>query len=197
MKVIGLTGGIASGKSKVASLLASWGAVVIDSDLVAHRVMERGKRVQEKIRLHFGKRVFREGRIDRIALGRIVFRHPAERKALEAIVHPQVKRILSRRTKELERKGEPFLFLEIPLLFEVGWQKRMDEVWLVYAPPAQQIVRLHDRDHLEEKEVQRRLAAQLPWEEKLKGATRIIDNSGSWEHTARQVRELFLGLSER
>lgn len=191
MKVIGLTGGIASGKSRVASLLASWGAVVIDADLVAHRVLERGKRTQERIRNTFGRRVFRGKTIDRKALGKIVFRDEKKRRELEKIVHPQVKRILTRRVRELARKGVPCVFLEIPLLFEVGWEKRVDEVWLVYAPLTTQRERLAKRDRLDEREIERRLSAQLPWGEKVKKTTRLIDNSGIWKDTIEQTRRLF------
>ncbi len=196
MRVIGLTGGIASGKSRVASLLASWGAIVIDADLVAHRVLERGKRTQEKIRQAFGKRVFHGKMIDRKALGKIVFRNEQKRKELEKIVHPQAKRILTRRVRELSRKEIPFVFLEIPLLFEVGWEKRVDEVWLVYAPLITQKTRLAKRDRLNEREVERRLSAQLPWGEKVKKTTRLIDNSGRWEDTVKQVQRLFKEIQE-
>jgi dephospho-CoA kinase len=194
MKVIGLTGGIASGKSSVAALLRAFGAAVLDSDAIIHDLLERGPRIREEVRRLFGPSVFRDGCIDRAALGNIVFADSAKRHQLEGLLHPQVKRLLTRHLHALEKEERPVVFIEVPLLFEVGWGGWMDEVWLVYAPPAVQRERLQKRSGLPEDEMERRLGSQWPWAEKLSRATRVIDNGGRWEETQAQVAVLCQSL---
>ncbi|MEI6308301.1 MAG: dephospho-CoA kinase [bacterium] len=190
MKVIGLTGGIASGKSSVASLLRAFGADVLDSDAIVHDLLRRGKRTQEEIRRLFGDRVMQGEMVDRTALGRLVFADPAKRRQLEALIHPQVKRILTRQLHALAQDEKPVVFIEVPLLYEADWADWVDQVWLVYAPPDVQIARLRARTGFTDEEAESRLAAQWPWEEKRRRATRVIDNSGDWLVTQAQVASL-------
>jgi dephospho-CoA kinase len=194
MKVIGLTGGIASGKSSVASLLRAFGADVLDSDAIVHDLLRRGKRTREEIRRIFGESVMEGETVDRAALGRLVFANPSKRRQLEALLHPQVKRILTRRLRELAPEEKPVVFIEVPLLYEADWADWMDEVWLVYAPPDVQRARLIARTGMTVEEAESRLAAQWPWEEKRRRATRVIDNSGDWLSTQAQVASLCEGL---
>jgi dephospho-CoA kinase len=190
MRVIGLTGGIASGKSSVASLLRAFGAVVLDSDAIVHDLLRRGKRTQEEIRRLFGDGVMHGETVDRTALGRLVFADPAKRHQLEALLHPQVKRILTRQLHSLTQEERPVVFIEVPLLYEADWADWMDEVWLVYTPPDVQRERLRARTGFTDEEAESRLAAQWPWEEKRRRATRVIDNSGGWLATQAQVASL-------
>lgn len=190
MRVIGLTGGIASGKSLVASLLRAFGADVLDSDAIVHDLLRRGRRTREEIRRIFGESVMQGETVNRTALGRLVFADPAKRRQLEALLHPQVKRILTRQLHNLAQDEKPVVFIEVPLLYEAGWGDWVDEVWLVYAPPDVQKARLRARTGFTEQEVESRLAAQWPWEEKRRRATRVIDNSGDWIATQAQVASL-------
>jgi dephospho-CoA kinase len=188
---IGLTGGIACGKSAVAGILREMGFRVLDADALGHEVIEPGLPAYMEIVREFGVGVIGEsGRIDRGKLGAIVFADPAKLKSLNAIVHPRVEEGMVKKFAEWEREGvRDAIFVEAALLVEAGYQKRLDGLVVAWCKPEQQIERLIARG-LREEEARRRIAAQMPAKEKLKFATEKIDCSGTMEWTRGQVEEL-------
>jgi dephospho-CoA kinase len=191
MKRLGITGGIASGKSAVAGMLRELGFRVIDADFLGHEVMEPGTRAYREIIAEFGAGVISaDGRIDRGKLGAIVFADAERLKRLNAIVHPRVEEEMVRQFAEWEKSGvADAAFVEAALLVEAGYQKNLDGLVVAWCRPEQQMERLLARG-LSEVEARRRIAAQMPAEEKLKFATERIDCSGSLEETRRQVEGL-------
>jgi dephospho-CoA kinase len=191
MKRFGLTGGIASGKSAVAGMLREMGFHVIDADALGHSVIEPGGPAYDEIIREFGAGVIgANGRIDRGKLGAMVFADRGKLERLNAIVHPRVEEEMVRQFAEGEKSGvKDAVFVEAALLVEAGYQKNLDGLVVVWCRPEQQMERLLARG-LKEVEARRRIAAQIPAEEKLKFATEKIDCSGSLEETRRQVQEL-------
>jgi dephospho-CoA kinase len=191
MKRLGITGGIASGKSAVAGMLRELGFRVIDADALGHTVIGPGTRAYGEIVREFGAGVVgADGRIDRRGLGALVFADAEKLKRLNAIVHPRVEEEMVRLFGEWEKSGvTDAAFVEAALLVEAGYQKNLDGLLVAWCRPEQQIERLLARG-LSEAEARRRIAAQMPAEEKLKFATEKIDCSGSMEETRRQVEEL-------
>jgi dephospho-CoA kinase len=191
MKRLGITGGIASGKSAVAGMLRLLGFHVIDADRLGHEVMEPDTRAFEEIKREFGEGVIgADGRIDRGKLGAIVFADAEKLKRLNGIVHPRVEEEMVRQFAEWEKSGvADAAFVEAALLVEAGYQKNLDGLVVAWCRPEQQIVRLLARG-LSEVEARRRIGAQMSVEEKLKYATEKIDCSGSLVETRRQVGEL-------
>lgn len=188
MRIIGLTGSIASGKSTVTAILREIGAPVIDADAIVHELQQPGTEVTAAIAREFGPGVLRpDGSLDRAALGRMVFADPERRRALEAIVHPAVRVEMLRRIEELRREGRPAAVLDIPLLYESGWDRLVDEVWVVYVDRATQKARLIARSGLSPEEAEARIAAQGDLEEKARRADRVIDNRGGLAETRAQV----------
>jgi dephospho-CoA kinase len=191
MKRLGLTGGIASGKSAVAGMLRALGFRVIDADALGHQVIELGTPAYREIVREFGAGVVgADGRIDRRKLGALVFADQAKLARLNAIVHPRVEEEMVRLFAEWEKSNvADAAFVEAALLVEAGYQKNLDGLVVAWCRPEQQIERLLARG-LSEVEARRRIAAQMPAEEKLKFATVKIDCSGTLEETRRQVEEL-------
>jgi dephospho-CoA kinase len=191
MKRLGITGGIASGKSAVAAMLRELGFRVIDADALGHRLIEPGTRAYEEIVREFGAGVLEaSGKIDRGKLGKLVFAERGKLERLNAIVHPRVEEEMARQFGEWEKSGvKDAGFVEAALLVEAGYQKNLDGLVVAWCRPEQQVERLLARG-LSEVEARRRIAAQMPAEEKLKFATERIDCSGSLEETRRQVEEL-------
>ena len=190
VRIIGLTGGIATGKSTVAALLAGLGAVVVDSDRVAREVVAPGTPGLAAIAESFGPGFLNAaGSLDRDRLSAAVFADPGRRRRLEEITHP----LIRARTAELVAAAAetlpPLVAVDIPLLFETGHREDFpDGVMLVYAEPALQIRRLMEREKLDAEAAAQRLAAQWPIADKRPLATWVIDNSGDLEATAAQVR---------
>ncbi|MFS8639714.1 MAG: dephospho-CoA kinase [Symbiobacteriaceae bacterium] len=188
MRIIGLTGSIASGKSTVSAMLREIGAPVIDADAIVHDLQRPGTPVFEAIVREFGPAVLLpDGSLDRRALGQIVFADPDRRRALEAIVHPAVRAEIWRQVERHRRDGYPAVVLDIPLLYESGWDRLVDEVWVVYVDPETQRARLMARSGLTPAEAEARIAAQMDLEEKAQRADRVIDNRGSLAETRAQV----------
>lgn len=196
--VVGLSGGIGTGKSSVARLFAEAGAVVIDADAIVHELQAPGTSLLAEIAEAFGPEVLRaDGSLDRERLGSIVFRDPEARRRLGAIVHPKVGAEMLRRLEAARAAGARLVVLDIPLLFEgrkagTGSAALLgfDASVLAYAPEALQIERQIARDRCSRDEALRRIRAQLPIEEKRALADHVIDNSGALADTARQVRDL-------
>ena len=191
MRVVGLTGGIASGKSTVSAMFRELGAQVIDADQVAREVVEPGTPALEEIARRFPGVVDAAGRLDRTALGARVFSDATERRALEAIVHPRIRDDVARRTEALARVGVQVVLYDAALLIENGLHRGMDGVILVSAPEAVQRARLAARDGLDDAAISARLAAQLPLAAKRAHATWVVDNGGSLDETRAQVRRVW------
>lgn len=188
MRLIGLTGGIATGKSTVARLLAERGAVVVDSDVLAREVVEPGSPALAEIVAEFGSGVVdAAGRLDRPALGRIVFADARRRRRLEEITHPRIRELTARRVAAAVAAGPPLVVVDVPLLFETGRQAMFEGVLLVDASEEVRLRRLVERDGLPLEEARRRIEAQWPMERKRALATWVIDNSGDLATTARSV----------
>lgn len=180
MLVIGLTGGIASGKSTVAGILRELGAKIINTDQVAREVVLPGQPAYEEIVAAFGRQVLQtDGCINRQALGRIVFNDAAAREILNAITHPRIRDKVLERLQDL-RKEDPdaVVVIEAPLLIEAGMEKVVDAVWVVTAPERVRLKRLMERDNLSWQEAQSRLRAQMGEGERLRHATRVIPAGG-------------------
>ncbi len=188
---LGLTGGIASGKSTVGAMLREFGFTVLDADSIAHQLIEPGRRAYEEIVRDFGATVLAANKkIDRGALAKIVFADPAKLARLNAIVHPRVEEQIVSELAELQREGSHCAaFVEAALIIEAGLDKKLDGVVVVWCTTEQQVARLVSRG-LSEEEARRRIAAQLSVEEKLRHATEKIDCSGSIAETQRQVGQL-------
>jgi len=188
---MGLTGGIASGKSAVAGMLRELGFHVIDADALSHTLMEPGQAAHAEILREFGKGVLgADGRIDRRKLGALVFADPAKLKKLNAMMHPRVEAEMARQFNEWEKDGvKDVAFVEAALLVEAGYQKNLDGLVVAWCRPEQQVERLMARG-LSDAEARRRIAAQMPTEEKLKYATETIDCSVPKDTTRRQVAAL-------
>ncbi|HYL84142.1 MAG TPA: dephospho-CoA kinase [Candidatus Angelobacter sp.] len=188
---IGLTGGIASGKSAVAVLLRDMGFPVLDADSLAHKLIEPGQPAYEEVQREFGPGIAdAQGRIDRGKLAAIVFADREKLDRLNAIVHPRVSELVFRQFDEWARQGtRDAAFVEAALLIESGIHKHLDGLVVAWCTPEQQLERLAARG-LSEAEARRRIAAQMPVEEKLRLATEKIDCSGSLEQTREQVRAL-------
>lgn len=196
VKRIGLTGGIASGKSTVARLLVEKGVPVVDADRLAREVVEPGAPALEAIGRRWPSVIRGDGTLDRKALGAIVFADPAEREALNAIVHPAIRRLSEERLAALEATGAPRAVYEAALLIENGLDREMDGTLLVTAPARVQIQRLMERDGISEAEALGRLAAQLPLEKKIEKATWIVDNAGDRQALERQLDEVWSRIVE-
>jgi dephospho-CoA kinase len=198
-RVIGLTGGIGTGKSTVSRMLEELGAVVIDSDAIVRELQAPGAPLLAEIASALGEGVILpDGSLDRARVGEIVFRDEAARRRLNAVVHPAVGRETARRLEAARARGMPLVVLDIPLLFETrahGTASRAnlgtEAVVVVYAPRELQVRRQIERNGYGREEALRRIEAQLPIDEKRALADHVIDNSGSLEETRRQVRALF------
>jgi dephospho-CoA kinase len=192
---LGLTGGIASGKSAVAAMLREMGFRVLDADSLAHKLIEPGQPAHDEILNEFGPSITdASGRIDRAKLGAIVFSDRAKLDRLNAIVHPRVAEVVFRKFDEWDRKGtRDAAFVEAALLIESRIHEKIDGLVVAWCKPEQQLDRLLARG-LSEAEARRRIAAQLPVEEKLRLATEKIDCSGPLEETRRQVEALAIKL---
>ncbi len=192
--VVGLTGGIASGKSSVAALLADRGAVVIDADVLARDVVAKGEPLLDQVAERFGHGVLApDGSLDRGALGRIVFADESARKDLEALVHPAVRR----RAQQLEAEAPDgsVVVHVIPLLVETGQSDSFDLVVVVDADEATQLARIRSRDALDERAARARITAQATREARLAAADVVVDNSGTPEALVAQVDELWHRLT--
>ncbi len=196
---VGLTGGIATGKSTVVRMLVRKGARVIDHDGLVHALQEPGQSVWKRIIEAFGRDILdADERIDRKRLGALVFDNEMRRKTLEGIVHPAVLEEAQRQRDEIGRQDEHAIVLsDIPLLLEVGMQDLFDLILLVYAPPEVQILRVMKRNKMTREEAVARLRAQMPIDEKLKVADLVIRNDGTMRELEKRVDEVWGELLSR
>jgi dephospho-CoA kinase len=186
--VIGLTGGIASGKSVVSRMLAERGALVIDADKVGHEAYAPGSDCYRLVIDAFGADIVAsDGQIDRKALGAKVFGDPEQRKRLEGIVWPWMRATMDGRLQRLREEGVPVVVLEAAVLIEADWIPIVDQVWLVTVPPEIAKERIMSRNALSAEQAEQRIAAQLTNEERARHAQVIIDNSGTLQDLEQRV----------
>jgi dephospho-CoA kinase len=197
MLIIGLTGGIASGKSAVAAMFEKRGAHVINFDVLARVVVEPDMPAWKDIVAHFGTDILNEDRtLNRAKLGDIVFSDVQQRKALESFIYPQLFVEYNRRIEEIRSKDpNAIVFADVPLLFEIRLQSMFDKIVVVYATHEQQMKRLIERDGLDHESALKRLNAQMPLEQKMQQADYVIHNTGSLEETEADVNETWNTLS--
>ncbi len=197
MRKVALTGGIGTGKSRVVGLLRRRSVPTIDADQVSRAVVEPGSPAHAALRSRFGAALFGAGgQLDRRALGTIVFDDAAARADLEAIVHPRVRETINAWFRRCaETTAATFAVADIPLLFETGHTDAYDQVVVVACDPEVQVARVMTRDGLPEADVRKRIAAQLPIEEKVAHADWVVRTDGSYEETARQVDAVYRELT--
>lgn len=173
---IGLTGGIASGKTTIVEYLKSLGVKVIDADVIAREVLEIYPEIHDYLKETYGDVVFREGILDRKALGKIIFLDKEEREKYNAVIMPRIKKLVQKRFREL--KDEKYVILDAPLLFEENFDKKMDITITVYVEKDTQLKRLMKRDNLTEKEALTRVESQMDMREKVRKSDYVVNNSG-------------------
>lgn len=193
MQVIGLTGGIASGKSTILETLKKMGAVVISADEVAHAATQPGKPAWEDIVRFFGTGILNDDKtINRKKLGEIVFNNRQYLQKLNEITHPRVKEMFKNSLKEIKEKNpDAVVVLEIPLLYEAGLEKICDEVWVVWVNRENQIRRLMAREGIDREEAVKRIEAQLPLDEKARRADFVIDNNKNVQEAIADITRYF------
>ena len=196
---VGLTGGIATGKSTVVRMLVKRGARVIDHDGLVHALQEPGQPVWKRIVETFGRDILdADERIDRKKLGSLVFENEPRRKVLEGIVHPAVLEEAQRQRDRIGKEDEQAIVLsDIPLLLEVGMQECFDLILLVYAPPEVQILRVMKRNNVSREEALSRLKSQMPIDEKPKFADLVIRNDGTMRELEKRAEEVWQELLAR
>jgi dephospho-CoA kinase len=196
MLKVGLTGGIASGKTTVSKIFASFGAKILDADEVAREVLLPGQPAWTRLRQAFGEEFFHpDGTVKRKQLRKLVFADPTKRSLLDAIVHPEVMNEINRRSEMFSSSGETeVLLVDVPLLLEVGLANRFDKIVVVYVSESVQISRLLQRDGISEEEAKQALQAQMALSKKVDQADYVIDNSGTLGDTQAQVQKVWREL---
>ena len=188
MKLVGLTGGIASGKSTVAKILQSLGAAIVNADDLAREVVEPGHEAWKEIVAAFGADILQSDQtLDRQKLRTLIFNQPEARKRLESIIHPRVRALAEERIRDYAAAGYPVAIYEVPLLFEGNLQEWLRPVILVACDLDTQRRRLESRDHLGAAQAQKHIDAQMSLEEKRRLADYVIENNGTLEDLERQV----------
>ena len=186
--IIGLTGGIASGKSTVSNMIQELGIPVVDADQIAREVVEPGESAYEQIVRHFGEQILhQDGTLNRKKLGSIVFSDEKERKTLNSIIHPAIREKMEEEKNEYLNQGFDTVVLDIPLLFESKNPYRLDKVLLVAVSEDVQFKRLVERDQMGEKDARQRIQSQMPIKDKIALADEVIDNNGTVQETREQL----------
>lgn len=197
--VVGITGGIATGKTNVTDALRHAGAIVIDADEISRSLTQEGGSALPVLLQHFGKAVFACADpahlvLDRKALGKLIFSDTQKKALLEQLLHPL---IIGETKFQLDRIPNGVVFVSAPLLFECGMEKMCDEVWCTYIPPEEQLNRLMQRDHLSREDALARIQSQMSAEEKKDKSTLVINTSGTREESAAQARLALSALQDR
>ncbi len=194
-EIVGLTGGIGSGKSTVAGFFAELGVPIVDADRIAREVVEPGTEGLAEVVAAFGEQLLDgEGRLDRAALGRRVFDDPGARQRLESILHPRIGALSMQRLMALKQEGHPYALYEAALLVENGSHRMMGKLVVVAVDEATQLARVKARDGLDDDAVQARIASQLPLADKIAAADYVIRNDGSLEQTRARVEAVHRAL---
>lgn len=193
MKIIGLTGGIACGKSTVSAELRALGAAIIDADALAHELSQPHQPIYNAYVERFGREIVTvDGTLDRAAIARRVFADTALRAEVEAIAHPIIRSAAEERLRVARDENKRAAVLDVPLLFEAGWDALADETWVVALPREEQLARLLARDKaMDAGEARARIAAQMPLAEKCARADVVIDNSGTVEEIREYIGKLW------
>jgi dephospho-CoA kinase len=193
MKTIGLTGGIASGKSMVARALQEMGAVLLSADEIGHQVIEPGKTAYYNLIDAFGKEIVNaDGTINRKELGGIVFKDPQKLQLLNQLTHPPIMQEIKLKLAQIEQEQpNAIVVMEIPLLYETRMEKLFDQVWVVWVDRETQIKRLMARDAIDRSDAISRIDSQMPLDEKARRADLVIDNCGSIEETIAKATRYF------
>ena len=194
MLKIGLTGGIASGKSSVARWFAERGITVFDADKAVH-LLYTNQTVIDLIAEEFGSGYLDGGVIDRVRLGRLVFGDRKAKEKLEKILHSYVLEEMMISIERAEKEGKKVIILDIPLLFEAGWTNYVDEIWTVYISLDIQVERLMKRNNFSREEALQRISSQLSLDDKAERSDKVIDNSGAWTKTESQLLKLWQELN--
>ena len=195
MKVIGLTGGIGSGKSTVSQFLAELGAVILDADRVGHEALKPDTEVWCEVVAAFGRQILTpSGDIDRTRLGELVFGKPESLSRLNQIMHPRMYDMVKTQLEEYRRQGVDVVVVEAPLLIEAGWTSLIDELWVTVASESTVLRRLRERTGLSQAESLARIRSQLSSEERIKHADVVINNDGDLGELKARVEELWQGL---
>lgn len=194
-KVIGLTGGIGSGKSTISQFLKELGAIVIDADKVGHEAFKPNTEAWREVVAAFGKQVVAaSGEIDRQKLGKIVFGNPESLTRLNQIMHPRMYEMMKAQIEEYRRQGVKVVVLEAAILIEAKWTSLVDEVWVAVTPEAKILERLEKQRGLEKQQTLARIHAQMPTEERVKHADVVISNDGDFDKLKAKVSELWKKL---
>jgi dephospho-CoA kinase len=198
MLIVGLTGGIASGKSLVTRVLRDLGAHIIDADKIVHDLLSPGEEACNEVIGHFGGSIrLPDGSIDRRKLGDIIFNHPDERAWLNNCIHPRVFQAYQTQVHHLrERQPDAIVVMDAALLIETGYHKKMDKLIVVYARQKDQVKRLMERDRFTLEQALARISSQMPLDEKRTYADYVIDNTGTREVSEQQTREIFEKLRQ-
>jgi dephospho-CoA kinase len=192
--VVGLTGGIASGKSTVSNMFKEMGMTVIDADVESRLAVQYDEPAYKQIVGNFGEEILLpDGEIDRQKLGSIIFHDEQKRKLLNEIVHPEVRRRMNDKKALALKNDEKIVILDIPLLFESNLTNMVDQTLLVYVDRNIQLTRLMERNHLSKEEAEARIQSQMPLTEKIKLADKMINNNGTLTETKTQLNEILTG----
>ncbi len=184
--IVGLTGGIATGKSTVSKFFIDEGIPVIDTDLIARNLLSKGTKTYYEVIQFFSNEILLTNKeINRKKLGRVIFTNPKKRKKLNEIVHPKVRDEVNEQIKKYEEKGHPIIVIDVPLLFETKYQEVVDKTIVVYAKEIKQLERLASRDNISVEYAKMKIDAQMPLSEKVERADYVIDNSFSILQTKR------------
>jgi len=198
VKVIGLTGGIGSGKSTAAKILVEFGAKLIDADKVAHEGFNPGTEGLQKVVETFGEGVLNsKEEIDRKKLGEIVFNNPAALSTLNEIIHPRAYELTRSRLEEFRKQGVEVVILEVILLVEAGWDHLADEIWVTVAKEDTVVKRLQESRGLTKDEILTRIRAQTPNEKRVKHADVVIENDGSYEELKNKLSDLWSRIKDK
>lgn len=190
MKIIGLTGGIGSGKTTVSDYLISRGYPVLDADRIAREIVLPGSEMLIRLAAVFGEEIIREdGSLDRRKLGDIVFSDPEKKKTLDSLMHTEILELIHERIYRFRESAE-VIFIDAPLLFETGLDKSVNEIWVVDVDNETRIKRIMERDGLKRDEILKRISTQMTREEKNRRADVILDNTGDQEALYRQIEQL-------
>lgn len=196
--IVGLTGGIASGKSEAARYLESLGAHIVDADEVSRALTAQDGPALPDLRACFGDEIFFEdGQLNRAALAAIVFNDPEKRRMLDALMHPAIQKAVCDEIEKAEENGETLIYMNVPLLFETGMDALCDETWLVTVDADTQLERLMNRDEMTEQHARARIASQMPQDEKIERANVTIDNNRSLEKMYSELQSLYQSLVKR
>ena len=195
--ILGLTGGISTGKSHLSDTLRGKGVPVVDADRISHAVTALGGAAIPRIREAFGADYVRDGELDRKALGALVFSDPEALAKLNALTHPLIFDGMQAQIAEAEKSGAPVVVLDVPLLFETGFDRLCDEVWCAWIPKKLQLERLMARDALTRAEAESRIGSQMSAWEKRRRSDRYIDTRGTKDESAAKVSAMYEELLER